>query len=80
MHNDWNPVISRLPMSVEFSRKRADRLSWVPVRINDKNEVQPVEYHGSAHINALPEAHGLLAVQVGTSIIKKGILVDVRQI
>ncbi|MGM0463150.1 MAG: gephyrin-like molybdotransferase Glp [Bacteroidota bacterium] len=63
-----------------YSRKRAGRTAWVPVRLNSDDTVAPVEYHGSAHINALPEAYGIMQVPVGLSEIKKGAEVDVRQI
>lgn len=69
-----------LPMGKEYNRKKSTRLSWLPVRINDEGKVFPLEYHGSAHINALTEAHGLIAVPIGRTALKEGELVDVRQI
>jgi len=64
----------------DYSRKRATRTAWVPVRLNNDETVVPVEYHGSAHINALPEAYGIMRVYAGVNEIKKGTEVDVRQI
>ena len=69
-----------LPMGKEYNRKRSTRLSWLPVQINNEGQVIPLEYHGSAHINALTHAHGLIAVPIGQTILKEGELVDVRQI
>jgi len=63
-----------------FTRRRTRRLAWVPVLINDDETVVPVEYHGSAHINALPGAYGVMKVPIGVGEIKKGEIVDVRQI
>jgi molybdopterin biosynthesis enzyme len=40
----------------------------------------PVEYHGSAHITALPDAWGLITIPRGQSWIQKGELVSVRPI
>lgn len=67
-------------LSVDYKRKRTRRMAWVPVRLENDGTVAPVEYHGSAHINALPEARGIMKVPVGVSEIKKGEIVDVRQI
>jgi len=43
-------------------------------------EALPVEYHGSAHITALPDAWGVIAIPRGQSWIQKGEMVSVRQI
>ncbi|MGM0666226.1 MAG: gephyrin-like molybdotransferase Glp [Bacteroidota bacterium] len=67
-------------LSVAYTRKRTRRMAWVPVSLNDDGTVAPVEYHGSAHINALPAAWGIMKVPVGVSGIRKGDAVDVRQI
>ncbi len=64
----------------DYSRKRAGRTAWVPVSLSRDETVIPVEYHGSAHINALPEAYGIMEVPLGLGEIKKGTQVDVRQI
>ncbi|MCK4959613.1 MAG: molybdopterin molybdenumtransferase MoeA, partial [Planctomycetes bacterium] len=42
--------------------------------------IKPVEYHGSAHINALCRADGILGVDVGVAEIEKGQMVRVRLI
>lgn len=70
----------KFKLSVAYKRKRTRRMAWVPVRLANDNTVAPVEYHGSAHINALPGAWGIMKVPVGVSEIKKGEIVDVRQI
>jgi molybdopterin molybdotransferase len=70
----------KLPIGKDYRRKKAKRLSWVPAIFTDEGTVVPVEYHGSAHINGLGPAHGIMAVPIGVSELKKGELVDVRQI
>ncbi|MBN2175757.1 MAG: molybdopterin molybdotransferase MoeA [Bacteroidales bacterium] len=70
----------KLPMAKEYTRKKSTRLSWIPVKINENSAVEPLEYHGSAHINALTIADGLVAVPIGETCLKQGELVDVRQI
>ncbi len=67
-------------LSVDYTRKRTRRMAWVPVRLESDGTVTPVEYHGSAHINALPAAWGIMKIPVGVSEIRKGDTVDVRQI
>jgi len=67
-----------IPMSHDFSRKRSDREECLPVQITNQNEVQMVDYHGSAHIHAYHQAFGFINIQAGKTEIKKGELVHVR--
>lgn len=72
------PVL--LLLGADWSRKRADRMAWIPVILNKEGEAVPIEYHGSAHITALPQAWGIVAIPQGQSWIQKGIPVSVRQV
>jgi molybdopterin molybdotransferase len=67
-------------MGMEYERKQSERVAWLPVKITEKYEVIPVEYHGSAHIAAFPEADGIIRIDSGKNILHKGELVVVRQI
>ncbi len=69
-----------IPLADDYSRKRADRMAWIPVIITAAGEAQPVEYHGSAHITSLPDAWGIITIPRGQSWIQKGETVSVRQI
>ncbi len=80
MSANWKPESFSIPLAVDYTRKRTERLAFVPVIINDKGEAEPASYHGSAHINALPEAGGLMKVPLGIKELKKGDKVDVRSI
>jgi molybdopterin molybdotransferase len=80
MGHNWKPNEQKLPMGVTFERKSPVRMGWIPVKITENMEVLPVEFHGSAHISALPYADGIFAVSAGTKIVKKGEKVSVRQI
>ncbi len=80
MGHDFRPEILRLPLAVDFRRKKSERLSFIPVSLNNKGEATPVEYHGSAHIHALTQAFGLMSVPIGITEIKKGELADVRPV
>lgn len=69
-----------MPLAADYSRKRAERLAWIPFTVTPAGEAMPVEYHGSAHITALTGAWGLIIIPGGQSWIQKGEMVSVRQI
>ncbi|PKP39187.1 MAG: molybdopterin molybdenumtransferase MoeA [Bacteroidetes bacterium HGW-Bacteroidetes-15] len=72
--------ILKMPLANDYKRKRAERLALVPARINNSGEVEPINYHGSAHIFALAKANAMVIVPLGVDFIKKGETVDVRQL
>jgi len=69
-----------MPLAADYSRKRAERMAWIPFTVTPAGEALPVEYHGSAHITALTSAWGLITIPRGQSWIQKGEMVSVRQI
>jgi len=77
---ELQPLSINLPMNEKFTRKFADRMAFIPVTITAEGYVSPVEYHGSAHISALSEADGIIAMSVGKKIFEKGEIISVRQI
>ena len=79
MHRTVNPLEFQLPMGIDFSRRTTDRKAYLPVYI-ENSQVFPVDYHGSAHLHALTLAHGVISIEIGKELIKKGELVHVRQI
>ena len=70
----------KLPMGIEYSRKKSFRKSFIPVNISKDGKVYPVEYHGSAHIHSYVEADGITSIEIGKDKLEIGELVDVRQI
>jgi molybdopterin molybdotransferase len=72
--------VFRMKLAKEIKRKKNKRLAWIPVKINSDGKIEPVEYHGSAHINALAFADGITSIPIGINEIKEGSIVDVRQI
>lgn len=80
MGAEYTPVEQKLPMGVEFMRKKADRLEFLPVTLDAEGNVTPVSYHGSAHIHAIGLADGLMRIPKGVHEIKKGGLTYVRPI
>ncbi|SDC28276.1 molybdopterin molybdotransferase MoeA [Williamwhitmania taraxaci] len=72
--------VEKRTLAVDYHRKRTDRLAFIPIVLTESGEVNLAEYHGSAHIFSLPNAHGIMAVPLGVSDLKKGDKVDVRSI
>jgi len=80
MGHDYVANRIRMKMGETISRKDTERLDWFPVQITDSGQLERIEYHGSAHINALSDANGLVSMEVGVSEIPKGTFVPVRLI
>jgi len=80
MGYDYKPTGIQMPLEETLINKKAKRQRWLPVAITEKGTVRAVEYHGSAHINSLCHADGLLSMNVGVAEIKKGTIVKVRPI
>jgi len=80
MGYDWQPEEHKMPMAVRYERKSSFRMGWIPVTINEEREVVPVDFHGSAHITALPYSDGLIVIKPGIKSLEKGEIVSVRQI
>jgi molybdopterin molybdotransferase len=76
----WRPSTAMYPVRNEYKRRSAERMALVPVIITADGLASTVEYHGSAHITALPDAEGIITVPLGVKTIEKGTLVSVRQI
>jgi len=75
---DWKPLIFPVPIAVKYERKSASRAAWVPVTITDDFRAEPVEYHGSAHITAMPGAKGIVFMEAGQLTLEKDEKVMVR--
>ncbi len=80
MGHEYQPVILKLPLAKELNREISDRVNFLPANISADMEVVPVEFHGSAHIHALAGASYLFEVEKGSDNLKKGTLVNVRQL
>jgi molybdopterin molybdotransferase len=75
----WTPVLFRGPLASGITRVEADRAEFLPVRVR-QGRVEPVTYHGSAHLNALTGADGLIRIEPGVRELAEGTMVDVRPI
>ena len=69
-----------MPLAEPFTRRNSGRKAWVPITTTPEGEIARVAYHGSAHINALSYADGVIAFPEGYTELPKGTLVRVRLI
>lgn len=51
-----------LPLAKTFKRKKTERTAFVPCKITQHGELEPIEYHGSAHLLALSNADGFFII------------------
>ncbi len=80
MGYDYLPLLLKGAMKKDFKRKQSVRTADVPVRYDNDGFVEPVEYHGPAHLTALSQANALLKVPTGVTEVLKGSVVYVRQV
>lgn len=70
--------ILQIPSDENYKRKKDDVLAFVPVQITENGKATSLEYHGSAHIHAYVNAHGIMEIPIGIAEYKKGDIVRVR--
>jgi molybdopterin molybdotransferase len=75
----WEPRELPGRIDQEIRRKSGERDEFLPVQWAG-DAVHPLKYHGSAHVNALADAEGLIRIRKGTTTIGKGAEVRVRQL
>ena len=80
MGHNYSPPNVRLSLGESLRRKETLRQRWLPVAITQTGTVKAIEYHGSAHINSLSCADGLVSMSVGIAEIEKGTIIPVRLI
>jgi len=62
----------RLRLNRDFSRRRIDRLEFVPARLDNDGTISAVEFHGSAHLSAVLSADGFFQAPIGAAKLKAG--------
>ncbi len=78
MGHAHQPRIVSAEIQCDLNLKAAKRATTIPVRFTTTNRIEPIDYHGSAHINAMCNTDGFVLVPAGKTTIKKGDEVDVR--
>ena len=76
----YQPQVHPAILENSYHRRNATRQASVPVAWTKPGYVRPIELHGSAHINAMTEAQGLMVVPLGVSGVERGETVYVRSI
>ena len=76
----YTPLFFKGEMKWDFRRKRVTRTAYVPVIYDNEGFVEPVEYHGSAHLASLARANALLKIPASVKEIARGSVVYVRQV
>ena len=74
---DWSPRTVRGTLGAPVRRKTAERTEFLPVTVR-QGVVTPVAFHGSAHLNALGGADGLIRVEKGVAEVARGTEIDAR--
>ena len=74
---EYKPDVLRGVLGKAITRRTWDRAEFLPVSFKNE-EVYPVSYHGSSHLNAMAEADGLIIVDEGIQSVEKGDTVHVR--
>ena len=80
MGHTYRPPQVRMRLASTMSRRSGARKAWVPVVTTDDGRITRVDYHGSAHINALCHAEGIIAFPEGATELPEGAEVSVRLI
>ncbi len=76
---DWEPTLFRCTLDEAVHRTDVERLEYLPVRVRG-GVVTPIAFHGSAHLNALGDADGLIVMERGVARMERGTEIDVRPI
>ena len=76
---EWEAPMHSGVLGDAMRRRQADRTEYLPVTLRG-GVVTPVAFHGSADLNALADADGLVVMERGVSELPRGARVDVRQI
>jgi molybdopterin molybdotransferase len=77
---NFKPLRMKVALAADYQQKFVNRLIIVPVLINDDGFVEEIQFHGSAHINALANANALMEIEPGVTKLNRGDLVYVRQL
>lgn len=72
MGMNHDPLRVRASLKQTITRKKAERLEFIPAFINSEGEVSLVSYHGSGHIHAFAGANAVISIPVGKKEIKEG--------
>jgi len=64
-----------IPLGRDHSRRKTERLEYVPCRLTEAGTVEPVTYHGSGHLLAMMQADGFFIMPRGVNAYNAGQIV-----
>jgi molybdopterin molybdotransferase len=69
-----------MPLGTSYTRKKSDRMSWMPVTLSEDGSIYPMDYHGSAHVHSLAGADAIAAIPAGVKELRAGDRLEIRVI
>ena len=78
MGHDYYPITIEATTDAEISRRNTARTSILPVRFTSPGTIEAVDYHGSAHLNAMCHTDGFVLIPQNQRTIEKGARTHVR--
>lgn len=76
MGHDFKPTVIQLKLGKGMTRRKTDRMAFVPGTFIQRDTVERLNYHGSAHIHAITQADGWVIFPMGEKELTAGSLVD----
>jgi len=70
------PRAFSLALAAPFKRRHGERAEFVPARLTREGRVEPIAYHGSAHLLALTRADGFFSAPAGSTELAAGEVVE----
>ncbi len=73
---ETNDKYLQLPVAHDIKRKKAKRLAFVPCKLNSDGTLSRIDYHGSAHLQALLSSDGFFVMPEGIDSVPSGQTLD----
>lgn len=80
MGHEYRPLIVEARVATPLSRDKAKRQACIPVRFLAPDLVEPLPYHGPAHIGTMVGAEGLIITPPGGIFLEAGARIHVQTI
>ncbi len=68
----WPVRQLRLPLAHELRRRKPGRLEYLPARLDERGQVARIRTHGTAHLMALGQSDGFMAIPPGPPVLRAG--------
>lgn len=78
MGHEYRPKTVTATLLKDLRQRKADRTAVIPLKFVSPGTVEPIDYHGSAHITAMCETDGFVLFPSTEEKITKGSKIDVR--